>query len=396
MRKGFFSSISTSKQKYISTIPTCGSCGLYKNCQSPKMEVTGHGRKKVLVVAECPGKNEDARGMQLIGDSGQLLRKALKKFNIQLERDCWKTNAVTCFPDRNPTDKEIEYCRPNLIKAIKRLKPNVIILLGGSAVKSLIGHLWKKNPGAITQWVGWQIPCQQLNAWICPTYHPSYLLRSNEPVLDLWFSKHLEAAFGLEGKPWPDGPPDYSSQIECILNPRKAASFIKKILTEGGPIAFDFETDRLKPDAAESRVVCCAVSLGERRTIAFPWAGDVIQATQALLDGFEQKYGWNIKFEDRWWRKLFNHGVSNWLFDGMEATHVLDNRRGITSLKFQSFVQLGQPQYDAHISPYLEANGGNEKNRIKEIELGELLKYCGMDALTTYLIIEKQRRQMGF
>src|SRR5690606_23623431 len=126
-----------------SLAPQCGACGLFKTCKSPKMPVSGKGRREILVVAEAPGKDEDDRGIQLVGESGQLLERAMRKAGVDMRKDCWLTNSLICRPPNNrmPTKQEIDYCRPNLLKTIKELDPKVIILLGGSAVRSLIGYL---------------------------------------------------------------------------------------------------------------------------------------------------------------------------------------------------------------------------------------------------------------
>ena len=66
------------------------------------------------------------------------------------------------------------------LKIIEKYKPKVIILLGGSSLLSMIGYRWKKDLGGITKWRGWTIPDRDFKAWICPTFHPSYVDRKQE------------------------------------------------------------------------------------------------------------------------------------------------------------------------------------------------------------------------
>ncbi len=390
----FPSSSVKSKHSTTPLIPRCGGCGLYKGCESPKMPVTGRGRGKVLVVAEAPGAVEDRRGEQLVGDSGQLFRDELELLGWDLDEDCWKTNSIICRPPVNEIkDKYIIACRPNLNKTIEELKPDVILLLGESAVKSLISQEWTESIGKIGRWVGWQIPSHKWNAWLCPTWHPAYLLRrEKDEILRLWFRNHLKAALGLEGKPW-EKVPDWENEIGIFWEPDETAGMIECLSGIDEPVSFDYETDRLKPDHRDSKIVCCAVSSGVN-TITYKWEGEAKKATGELLRSKTPKYGWNIKFENKWTKKEFGHGVRNWVWDGMIASHVLDNRPGITSAKFQAYVQLGQPTYDDVISPYLKAKGGNDKNRIDEVGDNELLKYCGMDALLEWKLAEKQMEMM--
>lgn len=358
------------------------------------MPPTGEGRKGILVVAEAPGEQEDRDGVQLIGKSGQLLRKVLRKCGVDLDRDCWKTNAIICHPKSNatPTDQQVQHCLPNLLKTIHKLKPSTIVLLGATAVESLIGSLWKRDGvGSISRWVGWKIPCRSLNSWICPTYHPAHLLRANDVVLNLWFERHLRSAVQLEGAPWPEGVPDYKAQVEKIYEPGKAAAILRRMIEKGGTAAFDYETDRLKPESEDGCVVCCAVCWEGRKTIAYPWVGEAKVATGEFLRSEVKKLGWNIKFEQRWTKREFGHGVRNWLYDGMVGTHVLDNRpEKITSAKFQAFVMLGLEPYDEEIRDYLKAKGGNTKNHIRQVDLGKLLTYNGIDAIVAYWMGVKQ------
>jgi len=78
----------------------------------------------------------------------------------------------------------------------------------------------------------------------------------------------------------------------------------------------------------------------------------------------------------------------------MVAAHVLDNRKEICSLKFQAFVRLGQPDWDSHLKKFMQVDGSNEKNRIKEIPLRSLLLYNGMDSLLEYKMWQIQSQEL--
>ena len=330
----------------------------------------------------------------------------LYEIGVNIEEDCWVTNALICRPhtaldkNRTPTDKEVDYCRPNLFNAIDDLKPDVVVLLGGIAVRSLIGGIWKEEGSdSIGRWVGWNIPAHKPNMWICPTWHPSYLIRSNgDPVLARYFKEHLEKAFSLKGKPWKNGLPDYRSKIKTIFDPEEAAEAIRAIIKRKPKLAaMDYETTTLKPDSNKAQIRCCSISDGET-TIAYLWHGPSRLATQEFIKCKEiGKIASNMKFESRWTMREFGHKVINWKWDTMLAAHALDNRSGVAGLKFQSFVLLGQNVYDDHISPYLKSvkAGCNEENRVKEIPPAQLLLYCGMDSLLEVEVAKKQMKQMG-
>ena len=394
MPSGFFSPSQVQTTQAPRLVPRCGQCKLYRGCKSPKMKPTGEGRKGILVIAEAPGEEEDKKGIQLIGRSGKLLRKILRKYKIDLDRDCWKTNACICRPEGTQSDKQILACRPNVLKAIEEYQPKVIILLGARAVKSLIGYVWKENVGAIGRWIGWQIPSQQLNTWICPTYHPAYLLRQNQEVLELHFSQHLKAAIELNGRPWEEVP-DYGKQIQVVIDTTEAARLIRDIGERGGEFAFDFETTGLKPEPEWAEIVSCAICWEGKYTISYPWSGKAVEATGRLLKGDQGKIAHNAKFEARWVKAKLGHNVNNWVWDTMQAAHVLDNRGHTTSLKFRSFVRLGVGAYDERIAPFMKAKAPGQANRVRDVDLHELLTYGGMDALYTFRLYEKQREEVG-
>jgi hypothetical protein len=82
---------------------------------------------------------------------------------------------------------------------------------------------------------------------------------------------------------------------------------------------------------------------------------------------------------------------------------VLDNRGGISSIKFQAYVRLGQPDYDSHMRKYLEAPaadvarfGANARNNVRQAPLDQLMVYCGMDSFLEWHVAHKQRKEMGY
>lgn len=397
MREGFFTDSAWQKAAPTeSLIPQCGACKLYKGCNSPKMEPSGKGKRRILIVAEAPGADEDDQGIQLIGRAGQFLEEAIDDIGGNMRRDCILTNAIICRPPNNatPTNAQIRYCRPNLTKTIEQYEPEIIIPLGATAIKSLLGGIWKEKVGGIARWVGFQIPCQKPNVWICPNWHPSYLVREGgNDVLELWFKRYLAAAFSLNRRPW-DMVPDYRSKVNIITRVSDAADNIT-MTPKDVPVAFDYETNMLKPDSDQAQIVSCSMSIGSE-TMAFPWTGDVIKAMRSFLRGNNPKIASNMKFEDRWTRRFFGRGARNWWWDTMLAAHVLDNREGITGLKFQSFVRLGAPSYDDYIKPFLKSKTSYTPNRIWEADLNELLLYNGLDSLLEWKVAMSQRKEFGY
>ena len=327
------------------------------------------------------------------GKAGQYLRQVLRSHHYHLDRDCWKTNACACRPPGNkkPTEAQIAACRPNLLKTIKKFKPNVIILLGQTAVESVIPIVWKDESSiSLTKWLGWNIPDQKFNSWICPTWHPSYLLRSNNDVLELLFRRHIRSALRHVERPF-TVLPDLRAGLDLIARPRLAALAIREMIGKK-PITYDFETNCIKPEEEGSEIVCCSVANG-KRSIAYPWSGEAVEATAELLRSKTPKVGANIKFESRWTKNKLGFWPKAWIWDTMIAAHVLDNRSGITSVKFNAYVHFGTPDWDSHIKPYLDAPKGQKLNNIREVPIMNLLEYCAIDSREERKIYKKQTDQ---
>lgn len=404
IRTPFFTASEISSKRPIGLIPQCGACGLDKQCLSPKMQVSGQGKQEILIIGEAPGKIEDEQNRPFIGKAGQYLQECLSRFGIDLRTDCWIINSLSCRPpaNRKPTEKEIGFCRPKVVQHIKDLKPKVILLFGGAAVSSVLGWLWKDHVGEISRWVGWHIPSQQLNSWITPNFHPSFIKRSEkrgklDPVLELYFNQYLQKGLENKDRPW-DTIPEYRKECKVIRHPTQAAHMVREVGNMGLPIAFDFETEGLKPEKKngyELQIVCCGVSNGAV-TFAYPWHGEAIAATKELLEGPLPKIGANEKFEIRWCKQV-GIEVRNWAWDVCTTAHILDNRPEISSVKFQSFVLLGLPSYNDSIKPYLESQpkSGYGKNEIREANLDKVLEYCAMDSLVELEIAKIQSKNLG-
>ncbi len=391
--QGFFSSSTVQQDRPASgLVPKCGACGLYKHCTSPKMPPSGEGRKRVLVVGEFPGSTDDEEGSHFLGESGKYLRGVLEGIGVDLDRDAIATNAVICHPEGSvsPDALKINHCHPNLVRTLREEDPDVVVTLGRAPLVSVLTGIWKSDVDTLERWTGWTIPFKDF--WICPTFHPSFLLRSDDVLLERQFKEHLETAFSLEGKPNQPTVP----KIVTHFDDSQAWDVLGRMDEEGGWVAVDYEGNCLKPEYPKARISSIAYSNG-RETHSFVWLGEVVEASKWFLTTSQtRKIASNLKFEERWTRKTFGRGVRNWGWDTMLAAHCLDNRQGICSLKFQAFVRLGVPTYNDRIEPYLKSDGDGHYNRVHLIALKDLLFYGGMDAYLEWKLARVQRKEMGY
>jgi DNA polymerase len=121
-------------------IRVCKQCPLH---ESRTMAVPGEGKAaaKAMIIGEAPGKNEDETGRPFVGNSGKFLDQVLAGTGFE-RTDFFITNIVKCRPPSNRTPKvgEVETCTSlYLFKQIDLIDPGLIMLLGGVAVKKMLG-----------------------------------------------------------------------------------------------------------------------------------------------------------------------------------------------------------------------------------------------------------------
>ena len=139
----------------------------------------GAATAPLMLIGEAPGVREDALGQPFVGRSGQLLDRLLLEVGLNPESDLYICNAVKCRPPQNrrPKRAELTACRPWLDRQVDQVNPRVIVLLGATAVESLLGI-----KGGMTQlrgqWLSWD------GRDVMPIFHPSYLLRNPSKASD--------------------------------------------------------------------------------------------------------------------------------------------------------------------------------------------------------------------
>lgn len=398
-KKGFFktSELASKKIKTTAKNAHCEKCKLHLTCRNPRMEPKGKGEIKVLHVAQAPEAIEDKKNEQLIGTAGKFYERSLKKVGMNLN-DGLKTNACTCFPvgDKKPTKTQIKACHPNLRKCIEEFKPHVIIALGECAIESLTMHKSSTSLiGGLSTCRGFVIPDKEYNAWICPTFHPSYVMRDTTPdVAEKIFLDDLEHAVKMVDVPLPYHIKDNEeSKIEILKHPKETKLWLKKMM--GFPeqkfmTAFDYETSGLKPQHKDHFIRTCSISLGPDHAVAFPFFND----DQEFLTIFSRylattdimKIAANMQYENTWSNVKLGMNINGWLYDTMIGMHCIDNRPKICGLERMNYFTFGVEPYDEYIGKFLksEEGRGNSFNKIEEADLHDLLIYNGMDSMTEF------------
>ncbi|MCF8387676.1 MAG: uracil-DNA glycosylase [Bacteroidales bacterium] len=159
---------------------SCEKCALSKT-RNHVIFGEGNPEAGILIVGEGPGADEDRIGRPFVGKSGQLLDKILAACGFNREQHVFISNIVKCRPpgNRAPTPQEAAVCMPYLMEQIELIDPEIIILLGASALNYLVDKSMRitKVRG---HWLAWQ------NRWVMPVFHPAALLRNPNLKRDTW------------------------------------------------------------------------------------------------------------------------------------------------------------------------------------------------------------------
>lgn len=161
------------------SIKNCSKCKL---CSTRKNIVFGEGNKRanVMFIGEGPGADEDAQGLPFVGKAGQLMNKAFQGLEIKRE-NVYIANIVKCRPPSNrvPEQDEAVACLNYLRNQVILVKPKVIVLLGNTALKNILG-----NEYSITTSRGKWIEHKGIK--YMPTWHPAALLRDENKKIEFW------------------------------------------------------------------------------------------------------------------------------------------------------------------------------------------------------------------
>ena len=160
-------------------VQQCQLCGL---CRQIHHKVPGQGdhASPLMLIGEGPGRDEDEQGLAFVGAAGQLLTRMLSAIDLPRDR-VYICNVVKCRPPQNriPLPEEADACKIHLRMQTWLLRPQVIVLLGATAAKAVLGPDTR-----ITQVRGQWV--QRKGVWILPTFHPSALLRDEEKKPLAW------------------------------------------------------------------------------------------------------------------------------------------------------------------------------------------------------------------
>jgi uracil-DNA glycosylase family protein len=172
----------------------CRDCPLWAHATQTVFGA-GDPHAKVMLVGEQPGDEEDRKGLPFVGPAGRLLDRALEAEGID-RRELYVTNAVKHFKwelrgkrrlHKTPAQREVEACMQWLEAEIQAIKPKVIVCLGATAARALLGSAFRVSTmrGRFIE--------SPYAPFVFATLHPSALLRlRDETERDEAFKRFVE------------------------------------------------------------------------------------------------------------------------------------------------------------------------------------------------------------
>jgi DNA polymerase len=163
----------------------CRGCALFRDATQTVFGA-GAGDASILLVGEQPGDVEDVRGVPFVGPAGAVLWRCVEEAGLD-RGSLFTTNAVKHFKHevrgkrrihRKPGIGEIVACHPWLEAEVRALRPRVIVALGATAARSVLGRTVPigTNRGHVFEALG---------AIAIVTYHPSAVLRADDRAAEI-------------------------------------------------------------------------------------------------------------------------------------------------------------------------------------------------------------------
>jgi uracil-DNA glycosylase family 4 len=136
----------------------------------------GTPAKRILLVGEAPGRDEDLAGLPFVGRAGKLLDRMLASIGLARKSNVYITNVLNWRPpnNRDPSPEEAAASLPFLRRHIELVNPAIMVLLGAVSARHVMG----KSEGIMRlrgSWLEYYVNGGMIP--VMPILHPAYLLR---------------------------------------------------------------------------------------------------------------------------------------------------------------------------------------------------------------------------
>lgn len=398
-------------------------CGKCPRDETRKIPTVGKGEKRIMIVLDEPTKYQDQERSWLgYQDSGQgqwAFHTLCDEWGINsVFNDCWTTGVRRCYSSED-TKRQYECCLADLQSDIEKLKPKIIVTIGGVATGAVLRCY---NPGhfpanyTTSKFNGYAIPLvmpyngEPWNAWLVPvaseaeaTANSIYYLQQINIDCGV---KSLKDLYPLLQEPLPK--PICRSDVRIISDEREIITSIE-VASISKWTAFDYETNCLHPEVARSNitlktkptVLTASIAYCNDKdyitTVSFSFNSNkrIIAAWKRFLQASTAKIGANIKFEHHWGLVHFGTETLNWEWDVCVGARVFNAQPGMAGLKTTSFIHFGVIGYDDDVDEAMKKTTEMGINQLENLPPETLLLYNGYDSLLTLRCYFRQQELLS-
>lgn len=380
-------------------MPNCEKCGLDKTCLHPNLKPEGPiETAEILIVGEAPGSDEDMLQRPLIGESGQILRKALVLAGIEIPIEYTNIidtpivqyvilhNVLACRPPHNatPTGKQIDYCFDQVTELIGKMPHlKLIVPTGNVALRAFIGKQGITSlSGKEMEWNGFKL---------MPLIHPaSILYAKNRSKLDE-FNAHIGRIPAILNNSLVTNNFGKWSKINNLQEWKE----LKQILYGAGYFIYDLETTGLNPFWNNQTIKMISFSVDDYEAFALvfdrwtnkEWTEIFNDLRELFEDDHIGKIGQNIKFDNLWLRAILDINVKGVIGDTKLSQYTLYPNRS-NHLKDMAW-EIGLGGYEKGLEDALK----NASISIQDAPTDTvLIQYGCMDSIVTHRIFNIHRK----
>lgn len=163
------------------SVAKCHDCNLSKN-RTKIIFGAGDQTAALMIIGDAPGAEDELQGEPFSGQAGKLLTAMLKAMGYQ-RNNVYISNLVKCRTSENqdPTVDEVATCEPYLVRQIKLVQPDLILVLGSVAAQLLL-----KSKSTLSRLRSQLHYIENINIPIVVSFDPAYLLRSPNEKRKAW------------------------------------------------------------------------------------------------------------------------------------------------------------------------------------------------------------------
>lgn len=366
----------------------CTNCNLCSESVHPCLLGVGNPEAKVMFIQDCPSELDDKKGKPFSGKANRQLIKAIVNRDIDVD-DIYFTSLVKCVaPNEEPKPQNIEACSKILLSEIKVVNPDIIVPVGKSSLKFLVG----KNTLLKMRGNAKEVEILGRNRIILPMMHP----RSAEvkPIYKDYILKDLDTLKELCDNGMTDV---HNVNYKYLDNLKDCIEEIVRLKNEATVLSFDLETTGKSPYMDWSKIVCISLSDKINTGCVIPLykkdsplqsheVGLIVKLLRWLLEDIRiPKVAHNGKFDIEWLHSWLDIDVKNFSFDTMLAHYLcISEEQGTQGLKGQAWEFTDMGGYDNDLDDYKstlpDTDGPNGRNNYDNIPWDILKKYAAADA----------------